>query len=361
MIQNLSMKGFTLFKDEAIEFGQGLNVIVGSNGTGKSHLLKLAYTVARWQSEQRPKGEQDQRPDKATLQKTLASKLNRVFRPDQLGRLCSRGQGRARAQVDVEFYPPSTPPHKLNLGNMGFSFASNSSTDVSFDHPPTELQDFSSVFIPTKEMLSMFPGFLSLYEERELNIDETYADLCSSLNAPLTRGPRFEEARKLLEPIEHLLGGSIRSENGKFYLVQIGAGQFEIPLVAEGFRKLGTLAFLIANGTLVRNSMLFWDEPETNLNASFLRNLAQMLVNISHSETQVVVATHSLFLLRELSMLSEGGDARFFALDEHSADLSANWDERSTRISKGRSAEDIEPIAALDAELRQSDRYLELI
>ena len=41
----LTIRNFTVFQDERLVFAPQLNVIVGENGTGKSHLLKLAYTL----------------------------------------------------------------------------------------------------------------------------------------------------------------------------------------------------------------------------------------------------------------------------------------------------------------------------
>lgn len=358
MIKKLKLHNFTLFRKACVEFSSGLNVIIGSNGTGKSHLLKLAYCASRWQSENVP-GPHSSRPDKATLQKELGGKLLRVFRPDQLGRLSSRHQGRERSEVSVSFFP-LTENRRTSDSNFTFSFASNSKTDVTLDKSPKELLSTSSVFLPTKEMLSLFPGFIALYEGRQLTIDETYADLCRALELPLLKGPRFKQISQLLDPLQDLLGGKIVNEGGRFYLSQAGAGKFEIPLVAEGFRKIGTIAYLLANGTLRDQSLLIWDEPETNLNAAYLQKVAEFLTRLAKSGTQVIIGTHSLFLMRELSMLNADGSARFFALSEREAeDLSASWDRRSTAITQGSSADDIEPIAALDAELDQSDRYLE--
>ncbi|GAA4019049.1 hypothetical protein GCM10022408_36280 [Hymenobacter fastidiosus] len=47
MLKRLLIKDFTVFADADFTFGPGLNVIVGTNGTGKSHVLKLGYTAAR--------------------------------------------------------------------------------------------------------------------------------------------------------------------------------------------------------------------------------------------------------------------------------------------------------------------------
>jgi len=352
MIKSIDIKGFTLFQSPKLQFAPGINVVIGSNGTGKSHLLKLCYTAARWSQEMELRTAKQGRPDKATMQKELGGKLVRVFRPDQLGRLTSRSPGRKRAEVSIAFAKQPKAAFK-------FSFATNSSTDVSLEKAPEEFTTGSSIFFPTKEMLSMFPGFIALYERVSLEIDETYADLCRALEAPLLRGPRLKEIDNLLAPIESLLGGTIRNENGRFYLVQKGSGKFEVSLVAEGFRKLGAIAYLLANGSLGNQSVLFWDEPETNLNPAYIRKVAEMLVEITASGTQVFVATHSLFLLRELSMLTADVPSRFFALSEKSADLAAEWERRATRVSQGNSAEEIEPIAALDAEIEQNERFLE--
>lgn len=45
MIENLELKNFTVFEDVSIDFSSGINVIIGENGTGKTHLLKAAYAL----------------------------------------------------------------------------------------------------------------------------------------------------------------------------------------------------------------------------------------------------------------------------------------------------------------------------
>ena len=289
------------------------------------------------------------RPDKATLQKELGGKLVRVFRPDSLGRLSRRGVGNRRGtEVEVSFKPQSKVGFR-------FSFSTRSTTEVTLDKVPERFFSETTVFLPTKEMLSMFPGFAGLYRNYEVAIDETYYDLCLALEGALSKGRRLDELNTLLAPVEDILDGAIRIENGRFYLVQEGRGEFEIPLVAEGFRKLGTIAYLLANRTLARQSILFWDEPETNLNPAYMARVAELLVAIARNGTQVFVATHSLFIMRELSMLlgkTENADVgRCFIALENTID--------GALAKSGQSAEEIEPITALDAEIEQSQRYLE--
>ena len=45
MLNCLHVQNFTVFADATFEFSPGLNVIVGTNGTGKSHVLKLGYAA----------------------------------------------------------------------------------------------------------------------------------------------------------------------------------------------------------------------------------------------------------------------------------------------------------------------------
>jgi hypothetical protein len=203
----------------------------------------------------------------------------------------------------------------------------------------------------------MYPGFVALYENNALQIDETYYDLCKALAKPLSRGRKLEVVTPLLQQVEAILQGQIELVNDRFYLQLKRGGRFEIPLVAEGFRKLGAIAYLLANGTLTRQSILFWDEPETNLNPAYMVRLAALLAEVAQNQTQVFIATHSLFMVRELSMLLDSSayhtlPRRFFALD-------TDPDDRSVRVSQGRSAEEIEPIKSLDAEVEQSERYLQ--
>ena len=349
MISQLKIKNFTIFKEVDFSFAEGVNVIIGSNGAGKSHLLKLAYTAARWSQEMALKEKGGTRPDKLTQQKELGGKLVRIFRPESVGRLTRRGIGVRKTEVEVGFKAQSK-------AGFRFSFSTKSTTDVVLEKTPEEFFGDEAVFFPTKEMLSMFPGFTGLYRDREMSIDETYFDLCLALERTLLKGRRFDEINELLQPVEKILGGSIRIENGRFYLVQEGSGKFEIPLVAEGFRKLGAFAYLLANGTLAKQSILFWDEPETNLNPAYMSKVAELLVSIARNGTQVFVATHSLFIMRELSMLLGA---------QENADVSRSFvalaaTANGAQAMVGKSAEEIEPIAALDAEIAQSQRYMEI-
>jgi ABC-type transport system involved in cytochrome c biogenesis ATPase subunit len=342
---SLRLRNFTAFSELDIGFSPGLNVIIGENATGKSHLLKLCYTLAHVLQKSRNFDKESGKfkiiINKNWFQPRIAEKLVGVFNPDTLGRLCRRGVGRARSEINADF------GHDKKLS---FSFASNSKTDVIIEHIPGGGRRDVPIFFPPREVLSLFPGFISLYEERELSIDETYYDLCKLLSLPLLKGKRAEEIAALVEPLEKIMGGCVRRHGSRFYLHLPRQGIMEVPLIAEGLRKVAMLAYLAANGSLTDKSMLFWDEPEANLNPRIVRQLCRTLIDLVNKGVQVFLATHDLFVMKELSFLIEKSEkktpARFFGL---------SFEEDEVKMERGELLEDIGTIVALQEILKQDD------
>lgn len=347
MLSSLKLENFTVFAAQTFQFCRGINVIIGENGTGKSQLLKLAYALCAVSQARR----EALRQSKEELQRAIADKLVATLRPESLGRLVSRQQGRNRCEVAVEFVSPKKAA-------FTFSFATNSKTEVKLEAAPSTYLQAPPIFFPTREMLSVFPGFAAAYRNRELEFDETYYDLAVALEARPLKGKRPANVSALIHELEDLMNGHVVLENGRFYLLSAkeGRGRLEIPLVAEGIRKIAMLTYLLINGALRDMSTLFWDEPEINLHPRLMENLAKSLVVLAKEGFQVIMATHSLFLLREIQIQLQGAsgggvESRFFSLSEEDGDVLA---------SAGDTVEDIDPIAMLDADLEQSDRYMDL-
>lgn len=345
MLKQMTIKNLTVFPDADLKFGRNLNVIVGENGTGKTHLLKMAYSVLAVSAEEGRKPNAAT-PTKSLLQTRLANKLVNVFRPESLGRLARRKQGRERCDISLMF--------ERRDWDIAFGFATQSKSEVSIEKLPGAWIDVSPAYLPTRELLTIFPSFVSVYEGHYLEFEETWRDTCLLLGALLQKGPKEKRIRELLEPLETAMGGAIElDKNGRFYL-RSASGRMEMPLVAEGLRKLGMLSRLIATGALLDKGCLFWDEPEANLNPRLIKWVAKSVLDLCAAGIQVFIATHSLFLLREIEMslsakTHKGVEARFFGL--HQTD-------DGVMIDQGSSVDDIGDIAALDEELVQSDRFL---
>ncbi|MDX9722310.1 MAG: hypothetical protein RBU37_16320 [Myxococcota bacterium] len=155
MITGLSVSDFTLFSEAAFRFG-ALNVLHGANSSGKTHLLKLAYCVASTLVP-RPNDAAPVQPTKSWLEPALGSKLGAVFRPEggRIGRLARRVQGTKSATVRLELD---------SAGSCAFAFSTRSDRSVAVSETPSRWLDQAPVYFPARELLSVYPGFVSLYE-----------------------------------------------------------------------------------------------------------------------------------------------------------------------------------------------------
>jgi len=343
MLKHVQINNFGPLPNEVFKFAPGLNVIVGENGCGKSQLLKLLYSLLKVQAD--TKG-----MTKSVLQKNCADKLMGVFRPDTLGRLSKRRHGKGKCEIALVMHEASE--------NLAISFSSQSSSSVQIDvHPQASLEK-SPVYLPTRELVTLCPWFLPLYDNYHLEFEESWRDTVSLLGSPTLKGPREKKVAALLKPLEEIMGGKVIVDpaNGRFYLQVLGEGRMEMPLVAEGLRKVAMLARLISTGVLLEQGYLFWDEPETNLNPKLIKVIAECILSLCQQGIQVFVASHSLFLLRELEMLSER--AEFKKVKQRYFSLKAG--EEGIELEQGNSTDDLQTLVLLDEELKQSDRFMAL-
>lgn len=290
MINRLKLKNFTAFDELLMDFSPGINLIIGENGTGKTHILKLLYAILS-----SLKGE-----------KKISEKLISIFLPkdDRIGRLVRRKKGSSECRVKV-------------IGNhqnyCSFRFSNHTKREIPIPSMKWMLDDLddkrSLVFIPVKEMLSHSPGFVSLYREREIHFDETYPDIISKATLP-----PFRDKSKYLTMIQKVIDGKIIVKDDKFFLKN-KQGELEFDLLAEGIRKLGLLWLLIKNLKLINGSTIFWDEPEANLNPSMFETLVKVLLSLHRDGVQIFIATHSYVLLKEFDVQKKSNDAvKFFSL-----------------------------------------------
>lgn len=342
-ITHATARSFGPFRNIDIELSPGLNVVVGDNATGKSQLLKLLYSCTKSLKDARSL-------TKKELSGDLASKLDGVFRPDTLGRLSRRAQGKARAEVSVKY---------AQIGDaLRFGFSSHAKREVGVDSIPNRELDDEPVFLPSHELLSLGSKFIALYDAYDTGFEETWRDTVALLQRPALRGPRAARASAMLQPFSDLLqGGSVFESDGQFYLRQPGIGNLEAPLLAEGHRKLAMIVRLIANGVLLEGGYLFWDEPEANLNPASQRAVAHALVHLAQSGAQIVVATHSMFLLRELQMNGGSLSPKYIGLSRRQDDdEQIATAEVVAQVSDD--LDDLDDVAALEAEAEQAGRYL---
>ena len=113
--------------------------------------------------------------------------------------------------------------------------------------------------------------------------------------------PVDADHQRMLESLQNVIGGEIIVRGEEFFLSN-EKGDLVFSLLAEGWRKLGLLWLLIRNGTLQKGSVLFWDEPEANLNPKMFRVVINVLLELQRAGVQVFFATHDYVILKELDL-----------------------------------------------------------
>ncbi len=289
MIEHIEIKNFTVFESLNTDLVSGVNLFIGANGTGKTHLLKLLYS---FQSAGIKRG----------LFKEFSPKLLRVFLPQDssLKRLVRRAKGQQN-EVSISI--------TKNNEKLDWTLTD---TDADTKFGMQHLKPDKPVYIPVKEMLANAPGFRSLYNEREIHFEEVYADIIDKAFLPPLK-TLSQEQQNLMNLIQKEMGGKIKLKNEEFYL-KSKTGEIEFPLVAEGIRKLALLWLLIANGSLDKGATFYWDEPETNLNPSMLPLVVKVLLELERIGVQIFIATHSYVLMKEFELQRNEHSVCFYSL-----------------------------------------------
>jgi energy-coupling factor transporter ATP-binding protein EcfA2 len=338
MISHLHIERFTAFDDLSIDFSPRINIIIGENGVGKTQLLKAIYALCSAEANDL---------DAAEALNKLTQKIVRLYMPlsGSLGELRKTGS-RGEACLNANF------PLGRNL-HIRFS---GTSTEVrgTLQNGPAEPP---AVFIPTKEVMSLARGLSSNSPDLktiDAIFDDVYTDLAEKLFgkievdlvARIQADPRFFG---IVPKLSDVIGGRYRKKASNIifqegrYVEVAGEGESDedrapqtfkdskikfVPtsakyrstsMTAEGFRKIGMLLRLISNGNLNPglSGPLLWDEPESNLNPKLMKQLVEVLLELSRNGQQIILATHDYVLLKWFDLLMDkgkGDQVRFHVL-----------------------------------------------
>lgn len=339
MLTKIHFENFTAFKELDIDLSPGINVFIGKNGTGKTHILKIAYAAC----------------DISVSQRNFADKLEKVFYPShhQLGRLARREKGNITAKVVIyRTVEKQNLELRLSFTNrtMAYEIAHISGAET------WKGQKTQSVFIPSKDMMANAPGFRALYSQREIHFEEIYDDIIAKAFLGSLKGLVDKERQKILDTLQKAIGGKVIAKNEEFFL-QNKQGELEFTLLAEGFQKLALLWLLIQNGVLLNGSILFWDEPEANLTPALMELVAEILLALQRQGVQIFIATHDYAFLRLLSLkLKNGDNVLFHSLYHNDAEIQCSTTSSYCAISPYAIDIGYEPLANEEIKQEIEDR-----
>ena len=303
-INCVKIKDFLLFKGEfETDFCPGVNVIIGGNGTGKTTLLKVMYGVC----------------DSSVQAFTEGIWRERFERGNSFSDYFYCGYPDVSTMMSLGGPSSSIPNEKkciiqYNKKEFGFRYPTIEELKPMFQFSDQEIEKnkymwgyygtfpseadginspyIQSIFIPMEEVLSHAKGFLALNNERKMPFDQTFVDLLSKAELPVSR-IITPNAISVLDKIKSIIGGEVVYENDSFFTQKENGEKVSFSLEASGYKKLGLLWKLLRNGLLERGSVLFWDEPENSLNPELVPILVDILLELSRNDVQIFIATHS--------------------------------------------------------------------
>ena len=252
-IDKIVFSNFTSFDQLNLAFSPHINVITGMNGVGKTNIVKYLYCLLQTLETIRVEetNSLSVRVTKSRSREMLAEKLAHVYRPNNglVGRMAKRVRGISNASVTTYFD---------NKESINVSFSSHAKNSVTLDKDVHDIGfDAKSVFIPPKEIISATENFYLLYEKYHIAFEETYADLSKLLLMPLQSQETEKPTQKsdsstkygamVAKELNKLLKGEVKVNENRFSLKTKGIGEIEMGLLAEGYRKLSTLAQLVGN------------------------------------------------------------------------------------------------------------------
>lgn len=263
-------KGDVLSEAFALKFCDGINILIGENGVGKTTILKMIYAATQWSMLKKDAGKTQR------LTQFFSNNLSDI---DLL---------KNKSDDGYSYFEVSDGTHK---------FTDSLSHKAILDLDDWLGLNIPSVFIPTMEMLSHSQGFLALNQKYRLPFDGTQVDIIVNASLPETRElPDYMNA--ILDKISDVIDGTILMENDTFYVLKKDGRKIDFSLEAEGLRKLGLLWKLIRNGLLECGTVLLWDEPEANLNPELFPIVVDILLELEKAGVQIFIATHSYNLAK---------------------------------------------------------------
>ena len=299
LITKLEVRNLSAFRDLEIDFSPKINIIIGENSTGKTHVLKSIYAATNINSAIQSIKNNEGSPG-FSERSMILNELKETFDPKI-------------ARPDI-FHNSSIPELELAIGfknNDRFSVKLCEGFDNVKDIVYCDTRYPSPTFIPSKEMMFFLPDLLDIVSRFEVRVDQTHSRIISAMTRPKLKQEYLGPAMQLvIDKIEELIGGKfIVDENLSLQFLENGHKR-PANMMAEGFRKFGVLSRLIQSGKIEPNKTgpLLWDEPEINLNPKLIKSLVEILIELSRAGQQIILVTHNFMLLRWFDLLTNLGN-----------------------------------------------------
>jgi len=293
-IKSISIQNFTVFSDIKIDFCEGVNVLIGENGTGKTHLLKILHAFCNTKSSYIDIG--NERKKEVNEFSHNVEYYFGAHHPEK--RKLIRNYDYSDIDIDTDRF--ATIDIATNNGKREFfifPMEQDEFGDTGYAYTP--FIDSPCAFIPAKDMLT-HGGLEWDYAERNLPFDGTLIDVLRRAGVS-TLKTLSVEMKCIADKISKIIGGKVLFRPPKYYVEKDGK-LIDFNLEAEGFKKLGLVYRLIETGYIQKGSVLLWDEPDANINPKRIPEIVKILLELEQQGVQIFLATHDYNLMKYFSM-----------------------------------------------------------
>ena len=300
-IQRLELENFTCFSKATFDFSSGINVFIGENGTGKTHVLKAIYGTSH------PVSGMEVTPN---LSKSDPSKIdtnNVSFNPYFFIEGLGLTFGANVLWLDLVRNKKKKASFTLTFDEklrFGLSFSTEGLSNLKLTI--SEMDISTPLYLPPYEILS---------SNKTMSSDKISFDLSIALNKETEEKPS-----DLVHIFKKIVDVDVSKEEGVFYVEHQDGKKVKAAMNATGINKLAELMRCLQNGSLTKNTILCWDEPEVSLNPRYIKIVAKFLQTLAKNGVQIFVATHDYLLVHLLSLdaeyqqVTDAPTMRFFAL-----------------------------------------------
>ena len=292
MIKKLKIKNLANIKSFEFDNFSNINLFIGENDTGKTMILKILYIIEK-SLESFERGNENR-----TFKEIISDKIYWTFQVDKLGDLVSKDRKNKSEHLEIQA--------QINNQNLLVKFSDSATKQVGTVTEMVQKIDSNSIFIPAKEVLSLFKVIKKSREiDKSFGFDDTYLDLVNALEKEPQKGKNhrtFVESKKILKRLIH--GRINYSKSGVWYFYK---GKMKIPIssTAEGIKKVGMIDRLLSNKYLQSGSIIFIDEPESFLHPKAVIEFIDILTLLAKHNIQVFLSTHSYFVINKLKLVAK--------------------------------------------------------